>query len=204
MSSPPSQTRTCNAALAHLGETQQITAIDDAGPLAKLLRQHWDDARDEVLADHPWNFAVHRQALPVSADTTPAGEQYEQAFELPADCLRWLPHAKDHPDYFAGEQEGNYLLSNADAPIAIRYIRKIENVSLWSPGFRTALAAKLAFKLAKPITGQSSMIDRMAELYESELRRGKRQDGHATGDRARRIEYRSNWLQARERAPIVR
>lgn len=200
----PSQTRICNAALAHLGESARITSIDDGTPLAKMLLAVWDEARDEVQADHPWNCCVHRASLPVSADYTPAGEQYAQAFELPGDCLRWLPHAKDHPDYFEGEQEGDYILSDAAAPIAVRYIRRIEDVSAWSPGLCAAMSAKLAWKLAEPLTGQAGKEGRMADKYDEALRKGKRQDGAATGDRARRIEYRSNWLQARRQAPIIR
>lgn len=194
----PSQVRIVNAALVHLGESRRILSIDEGTPLANCFLAVWDEARDEVLADHPWNFAIAREALARSATFTPEGDQYDYAYELPADCIRWLPHRKDHVDYFAGEQEGDYILSNADAPVA-RFIRRVTNVSRWSVGFRTAIAAKLAMKTAKPITGQSGMIDRMGELYLAELSKGKRQDGHATGERDRTAEFRSDWLAARQR-----
>lgn len=200
MTAPPSQTLMCNGALLHLGEGSRIGSIDDGTPLANIFLTVWDAARDEVLVDHPWNFALRRELVPASADFTPKGSQYTQAFELPTDCLRWLPWRADHPDFFAGEQEGRFILSDAEAPLPVRYIALVENVSLWSVGFRTAMTAKLAFKAAKAITGQSGMIDRMADLYDHELRTGKRQDGAATGDRARVQTAQSSWLAARNRS----
>jgi hypothetical protein len=64
-----------------------------------------------------------------SADYVPIGSQYSQAFEKPADCVRWLPWRRGHEDYFEGEEEGDYILSNAAAPIAFRYINGIEDMS---------------------------------------------------------------------------
>jgi hypothetical protein len=195
---PPSQTRMCNGTLALLGDSRTIASINDGTPLAKLFFGIWDETRDEVLADHPWNFAITRASLPADAGV-PEGSQYAQQFLKPGDCLRWLPWREDHPDYFAGEEEGNFILSDADAPIVIRYIRRNDDVSEWTPGFRAAMSAKLAVKLAKPITGQSVMIKTAQDAYDDELRKAKRQDGAATGDRQRQADHRSNWLAARNR-----
>jgi hypothetical protein len=197
MALPPSQTRVCNSALALLGEARRIASINDNNPLARQLLAVWDEAVDEVLTDHPWNVAVARADLAVSADFTPQGAQYDQAFAKPGDCLRWLPPRRGHPDYFDGEEEGDYILSNAAAPIALRYIRRIDDLGKWSPGMRACLAAKLAAKSAKAITGQSSMMDRMSAAYDDELSKAKRQDGAASGDRDRHATFQSSWLGAR-------
>jgi hypothetical protein len=196
----PSQAGICNDTLALLGESQRITAIDDGTPLAKVFLQSWDQAVDEVLADHPWNFAVAREDCPIAAGVVPAGSQYSQAFDKPANCIRWLPWSEDHEDYFDGEEEGDYILSNADAPLPVRFIKRITNISKWSPGFRAALAAKLAAKNAFAITGQRGMIGEMRDLYQNEvLPKARREDGAATGQRRRRAVFRSDWLSARNR-----
>lgn len=197
----PSQSQVCNAALVHLGESSRVTDIaTDGTPLARTFLETWDQAVDEVLADHPWNFAVKRAACAVASGVTPAGSQYAQAFEKPANCLRWLPWRSDHDDYFEGEEEGDYILSNADAPLIVRFIERVTNISKWSPGFRASLAAKLAALNAFAITGQKGMIEEMRDLYEKEvLPKAKRQDGAATGDRARHATFQSNWLNARSR-----
>lgn len=193
----PSQTRSCNAALAHLGESRRIASISDNSPLAKLFLAVWDETVEEVLAEHPWNVAISRQTLPASATFVPDGGQYTQAFEKPADCVRWLPWREDHQDYFTGEEEGDYILSSAQAPITVRFIRLIADIVKWSPGMRAVLEAKLARKLAKAITGQTGMMRMMQDLYEETLSDAKRQDGAATGDRARGMVSRSDWLGAR-------
>lgn len=200
MALSPSQTRTCNSALAHLGDSRRISSINDPSPLAKQFLAVWDEAVDEVLADHPWNPALTRADLPVSADYVPSGTQYTQAFEKPADCIRWLPWRPGQDEYFCGEEESNYILSNAAAPITIRYIRRVTDLNKWSVGMLAVLAAKLARKLAKPITGQSGMMDRMQKVYEGALSDAKRQDGSASGDRSRHATFQSNWLASRNRS----
>lgn len=196
----PSQTRVCNSALAHLGENARINSIDDNNPLARAFLQVWDEAVDEVLVDHPWNVAVKRKNVAVAADVTPAGTQYEQAFEKPVNCLRWLPYRQGHPDYFDAEEEGGYILSNAASPITVRYIERVDDISAWSPGMRECLSAKLARKTAKAITGQTGMIEAMQAVYDDALSKAKRQDGLATGERQRGIVVRSDWLGARNRS----
>jgi hypothetical protein len=198
-----SQTGIVNKALVMLGTARTITSLGDATPLARTAAALWDPTRDEVLADHPWNFAIRRAALAVSADYVPPNE-YSYAYELPGDCLRWLPWQEDHEDAFAGEEESGdngirYILSSATAPIYVRYIARVEDVARWSPGFVEAFAAKLARALAKPVTGQAAMIDRMEGLYQEALSGAKRQDGLATGRRQRDASFRSNWLSARGR-----
>lgn len=197
--SGPSQTLIVNMAVGLLGSTQRVSAINESSTAARLAASFWDQARDEMLADHPWNPAIARASLPASATNVPDPEgEYASAFELPGDCLRWLPWERSHPDWFAGEQEGNFILSSADAPIRIRYIRRLEDVGLWSPGMRHVMAIRLAAYMARGLTGRTSLVDRMFRLYDSELPKAKRQDGLATG-RQSSATTRSSWLDARRR-----
>lgn len=205
-----SQTAIVNMALTMLGEGTRISAMDDGSRLARHANAVWDLARDEALEGHPWNFAVGRQSLPVSADYVPPS-QYDFAYELPADCLRWLPPSEDDSDYFAGELESGlvtsgsievprrFIVSNASAPIVIRYIRRVEAIAIWSASFRVAMAAKVAKYLAKPITGQSNMMEAMEAEYEAAIAAARARDGLATGRTQRRQAARSSWLDARRR-----
>lgn len=199
MSLPPSPTRSCNSALAKLGESSRINSINDASPLAKTFLAVYDEAVAEVLASHPWNRALARADLAVSADYVPDGSQYTQAYEKPSDCVRWLPWRPSHEDYFDGEEEGDYILSNAGAPITIRYIRLLTDLSKWSTGMIACLDAKLAFKTARTITGSTTVMRDKERDFESVLSEAKRQDGTATGERQRSAQFQSNWLDARNR-----
>lgn len=198
MASPASQTSLTNKTLALLGTLTRISAPDDGTAAAITAAALWDLTRDEVLADHPWNFAIRTDTVPQSADYVPT-TRYLFGYELPRDCLRWLPWSDESENAFAAEQEGEFLVSNDAGPLLVRMVFRAEDVSRWSPGFQAAFCAKLGRYMAKPITGQGAMIDRMDGLYEQELSRAKRQDGLATGRRNRSVVYRSNWLGARTR-----
>ncbi|WP_414902464.1 hypothetical protein ACMT1E_04340 [Sphingomonas flavalba] len=198
MTTQASQTRIVNKALTILGSTSRVLSLTDNSPAAKVAFRLWDETRDEVLAEHPWNFAVARTDIARSGDHVPA-TGWSAAFELPADLLRWLPWREDHPDHFAGEQEGQYILANGNGPLFIRYIRRIEDVARWSSGFTAAFTARLGFYMARPITASGTMMDRMERMYDKAMADARRQDGLATGRTARTASFRSDWLGARER-----
>lgn len=192
-----SPTRIGNRACILLGTAQRIASIDDATPLAQAIKDLFEDCRDEVLAEHPWNPAIRRAVLALSAATVELGE-WEYAYELPADCLRWLPWSKDHELYVDGVREGNLLLTNEAEPPTARYIGTLDDLTRWSPGMREALAGKIAMWLAAagPVRDEVS-AQKASKIYEDALSRGRRQDGLESGNREREAEYRSNWLGAR-------
>lgn len=57
-----------NQALRHLGD-EKILGLDDTERRAVILNEYYETARDYVLAEHPWNFAMKRARL--VAFTTP-------------------------------------------------------------------------------------------------------------------------------------
>lgn len=196
MAVQPSQTRIVNKALALLGSTTRITHIEDGTGPAKTALALFDEARDGTTADHPWNFAIKRAAL--AADSAAPLFEFDRAFTLPADCLRWLPPAKGDDHYFDGVEEDGKILTDEEAPLYIRYIRRVEDPGKWSQGFRHALACRLAMEMAEPITQQTKMSMKMEKLYDAALRKAKRQDGLASGRRSRKASSRSTWLEARD------
>lgn len=188
-----SETRIANRALTLLGSGKRILALDDAAPEAKTLLALWADARDATLAEHPWNFAIRRAALPASTVAPAFG--YARSFPLPSDCLRWLPPRRPYRP--AIEQEGAALVSDADAPLPIRFIARIEDVALWSPGFADAMAYRLAAEAAEPLSADKGLHDRMMAGWRAAIAKAKRQDGAATGDDRGALEEDSAWLAAR-------
>lgn len=193
MTTQASQTRIVNRALTLLGSAQRISNITDpSGPAVTALAL-FDDARDATLTEHPWNFAIRRASLAADVDAPEFG--YAYAFTLPADYLRWLPWSRDDKAYARAEQEGNVLLADSVGPLNIRYIARIEDVAMWSPGFTEALAWKLATEMEEAITG--SRTNGPGNGYDTALRKAKRSDGLATGDRSRNLSTTSNWIAAR-------
>lgn len=187
-----SHTSVVNAALAELGSTEELTSFQvDQSNSAHRARNLWSGILMALLARHPWNFAIHRVALNPSAI---ADGQY--SWQLPDDCVRWLPD--DDSRYL--EREGEQLTGRARDALTIRYIRYVDDPRLWSPTFLRVMILHLAAAMAEGVTQSQAIKNALLERGEMELRAAKRVDGLETGARRRQgVTPRSDWLAARNR-----
>lgn len=200
MPAAPSQTGIVNDAAARCGSTERIQSIDGGSTLAKAAKAVWDGVVRSTLADHPWNFALRRVQL--NAGPTPAFG-FDFSYALPADCLRWLPPAReDGCNYFVGVLEDDAILTDAEAPLPVRYISSepLDDWSHWPAPFVEAVTKAMAEALAEPLTASQSVGDRATEKAQAALKKAKRRDGLESGNRsASQVTAKSNWLQARFR-----
>lgn len=188
-----------NAALAELGSTSRISSIDDQHGIAPDAKAVWDQVMNDLLAEHPWNWAIARAVL--NAGVTPE-HGFDYGYALPADCLRWLPWNAEDADHFEGVEEGGRLLTDFAGPVNVRYISAElgGRMARWSPAFVRAMTFAMAVALAEPLTQDESIKADMEAKAEGKLRRAKRRDGLASGGRSRnQVTVRSDWLTARER-----
>ncbi|MCY6380970.1 hypothetical protein [Hoeflea prorocentri] len=177
MTSAMTETGVCNMALDILHEGP-ISSIEDDEPNARRFKRNFDALRDAFLAAHPWNFAVSRASLAASAETPFFG--WDHKYLLPGDCLRLLP-LKDggrfNGAHIAHEVEGGYILTDAKAPLKIRYVRRVPALGLWSPLAVKAFASFLAANMAHAVTGKASYASFAAGRFDDELKRARRVDG---------------------------
>ena len=134
-----------------------VLSRDDDAAVARWLNRNFPVQRDVLMARAPWNFAVKRAALAVSA-ATPAFE-WDYQYATPPDCLRVLPITRDGERDAPGIPhvvEGNFILTDASAPLYIRYIARITNTGLWSVSFCDVLSQVLAARFAHWMTGKAS------------------------------------------------
>ncbi|PLX33673.1 MAG: hypothetical protein C0605_15900 [Hyphomicrobiales bacterium] len=149
-----------------LGETA-LGSVDDDSRIARLLRDEYDQARDAELRKHHWNFAVRRAALAADAEAPAFG--WARAFTLPSDYIALLPLTEDGSAAAASlpyALEGGRLLSDAPAPLRIRYVARETREGMFDPLFADALAAMLALRIGHTITGKASYMDRANRIYE--------------------------------------
>lgn len=155
----------CNLALEKIG-SEGITTFPENSVIGRLCSRFYEPTAEEELRKHNWNFSLERQAL--NQDTaTPIGDEYDYQYSLPTDpyCLRVIRQlgvAKKLQDY---RIEGRKLLSNYDE-INVLYVREIEDPNLFDSLFTEAVAAKLAYKMCLPITGDKVLRDRMVVEYD--------------------------------------
>ena len=167
-----SDVQICNLALQKLGQPALISLTDNSRA-GRECANAYAPARDAVLRDHPWNFAIERASL-AELSMAPAWG-YGHQYQLPGDCLRVLEVEDDAQ--FPWKLEGGRLLCDAGAPLYIRYVKRISDPTLFDSLFVHALAARLAYELAEPLTQSNTKKDQAAQDYAALLRMAKRADG---------------------------
>ena len=165
----------CNLALAQVG-SNPITSIDDASTAAQLCKTNWDAVRDAVLEARAWTFAAQREQL--AADSTAPAYGWSTRYQVPSTAVRVL-EADDGTGYadFEWVVEGGFILTNQAAPLSVRYLKRVEDTALWSPGFTMAMAYRLAFVLVIPLTENRSLQSDLWSLYQKALTEAGRLDG---------------------------
>lgn len=165
--------RILSGALMELGE-DRITSADQDTERARVVAEVYEDERDSLLEEHPWNFAIVRAAL-ARLDAAPV-DGFAYAYQLPSDCLSVLELSPDA----AFSVENGCLLSDVGAVVA-RYVARVTDPTRMPPTFRAALATRIAAKVCKKITGSSAEKERLETLYRDRLRTAKGRDAQGGG-----------------------
>lgn len=161
----------CNRALDKLGQGS-ITSLGDGTTAANLCNRNYAQTRDQMLRDHPWNFAVRRAQLAPSS--SPPSWGFSNRFPLPNDCLRLLE--VDGLSTAEYQVEGKSILSNGSV-LRIRYIRRVDDPNDFDAAFIDALATGLAHQMCEAITQSNQKKQILAQDFEDAMTRAKRADG---------------------------
>lgn len=171
-----SKTAICNKALYFLKSDYRITSIDEESLEARLCKSFFDDAVDILTEQHPWNFAMERAILAQSATAPTFGFTYK--FQLPTDpyCVKIIS-VLDNSNYPIAywKQVGRFIETDMDA-VRLTYLKRISNLSEFSPLFREALAYYLAIQLSEPLSRSTELSTEMSKLYDHTLKKAIRSD----------------------------
>lgn len=186
-----------NSALRKIG-AKVITSFDDGSPSANFISDRYEDARDELLRMHPWNFAVKRDAL---ARLTDAPEfEFTYYYALPDDWLRTLGVFDN--DAGTGvtpyQEETNKIAANTEQ-IYLRYVARIKDPNEMPPDFRETLACLLAMDAAINLANSGAFYDRMKDAFDQRLMTAKSTD--ALANRGGRL-ARGSWVTRRARSQV--
>lgn len=209
MSATSSETEIANLALTRIGHGL-ISALSENSKAAETCNLHYARTRNAVLRAFPWNFAVKRATLALSA-TTPNHEfTYQHA--LPTDCLKvlrtsWeadgsvgtaiygfpgvMGYAYDVAPY---RIEGRFLLCN-ESVARIEYIAEITDPAQFDELFVDVLAQRLAAEIAVAMTDNQSLTKTMWEIYTAKLAEARTIDSQEGTPRM--VVDTSPWLAAR-------
>lgn len=161
----------CNKALDKLGHGP-ITTLADGTKSANLCTRAWPLIRDQVLRDHPWNFAIKRAVLAAS-NAAPAWG-FSAKFPLPSDNLR-LVEVRDLSTSEYSVEDG-CIQADADT-LYIRYVSRVTDPNSYDALFIDAAACRLAFEICEALTQSNTKKDALFQEYEDSLTRARRVDG---------------------------
>lgn len=162
-----------NRALTKMG-ARVLVSVDEDTEGARLWRANYPSLRRAEIRRYLWNFAMTRASLP-SLATAPAWG-WTLAYQLP---LNWLRTARvglygDNEPAFT--EEGGLILTDALAPLAIRYIRDEDDPNRWDAAFVEVFASRMAVELCERVTQSASRKTVLIEEYKAALVDAKRLD----------------------------
>lgn len=156
-----------NVALAKLG-ANRITTFDEDSDEARVVNDVYDTIRDEVLAEGPWNFALKRKSLVLSADVLPfSSDGMTSIYAVPNDLVRIFFTSDPNAVYkMEANAEGNMRLLSNTANLGVIYVFRNDNPATYYSMFKTAFATRLASEIGFNLTESSKKAEALFQEYE--------------------------------------
>tara|TARA_R110000787_G_scaffold91459_2_gene192791 strand:+ start:11888 stop:12442 length:555 start_codon:yes stop_codon:yes gene_type:complete len=147
-----------NRAITYLGG-DTITSLEDDTKEGRACLRLYEQSRDQLLRDHPWNFSIKRAVL--AANTTAPLWEYTNAFDFPNDTIRIIE--VDTLEEWA--VEGRQIVTDAAAPLNIVYVERVNDPNLFDTKFIEAFSIRLAADIAYDITASQSVVQGAENKY---------------------------------------
>ena len=164
----PSIVDIVNRALDKLGQNPVVNLVTDGTTSANLANRTWPIVRDQMLREHPWNFAIKRTNLAPLSDAPDWGYNYQH--ELPSDFLRLVEIRDVDTDEY--QLEGGKILTD-ESILYIRYVAIIEDPNEYDSAFIDALASRLAFEMCERLTQSNTKKELFWEEHLGMLSKAK-------------------------------
>lgn len=158
----------CKLAIMRLGSADAFKPIG-VQPMV-FANSFYDSTLEELLSDAPWAFA--RKHTTLTAGTLPI-TGYSVQYPLPADFIQLLRVNRVDATENFGQWEvlGNALHTDIGSPVAIDYTAHITDVALFPAPFIECLIARIAAKIALPLTASGDLVTAMASVAMETMQR---------------------------------
>ena len=157
----------CSNALILLGDAP-ISSFDEPGAGAQAASNLYDSSYKNLLSMHRWRFATKKKLL--SRLSTAPQNQYQYQYQIPTDCIAPITN---YPitDYEIYEDK---IYSNNNK-FELDYIYKVDESKL-PDFFIKTMEFYMAMQFAIPVTGNSTRLGEMQQLFTQQLRHAKNID----------------------------
>ena len=166
-----SETQIAKLALQHIGDRYDITDLSEESVEAEQVNLIFDDTRDWLLRQFPWNFATSYATPAALTGTVP--NNFDYMYTYMTDAVRVLrvvdPLGLDTkiPFEVARNSSDIKVILTDQSDAEFRYTKRINDTSQFDPEFTMGLSYALAAKLAMPLTGDRAIMSDMATLARS-------------------------------------
>ena len=197
-----SDVQICNLALAHLGDTANISALDEGSSQSEHCTRFYPIALDALLEMHTWSFATKRASLALFDVESYA---WEFAYALPSDCVRVISVLENEstdddavqPYEIETTADGQDVLYTNVENAVIRYVSKVTDSGRFTPLFVDCLSRLLASYLAGPIIKGDSGVKMAQAMYGAFLRSLGFAASSDANQRKDDDTYEASWIGAR-------
>lgn len=157
----------CNMALSKAGVTDLIMNLDTEQSVPALwCKINFAPARDTVLRDYPWNFALKTAVLPQLDYEHPDGKM---VYLYPSDCLNVISVSDTifNIGIVGVDADMRKVIITDVGQANVKYIARVTDPNIFDPIFISALSWYLASELALSVGGNNSQRAQLAfQQYE--------------------------------------
>lgn len=184
-----------NFALSEIGEGTLDSFPENNNRISEIALTHFSRSIDEVLSLYPWADAMERASLASSSFSS--SFEYTVGYEIPSDCIKIYSINEDY-DWKNSDTyvvEGNYILTNSETPIDVKYTKRIPVASM-GVGLINITSKWLAINMCVSLTNDFKLKNNLLQTFEQiHLPRAKYFD--ASQNNAKRKRPQSAWINAR-------
>jgi len=153
------RTQICKQAIMRLGSTETLIKQ----PMV-FANSFYDQTLEELLSDVPWAFA--KKQASITADAAAPTQGFTKRYALPADFVQLIrvENIDSSENFGQWEIVGGFLHTDLGSPVKIDYTFNQTDVTQFPAPFTEALIARLASKIAMPLTQKGDIASAMATI----------------------------------------
>lgn len=170
----------CNMALASIAQGRIVSLTEDSEP-ARQCAIFYDLVRESLLDQFRWGFAERSSKL---AEINAEVPGWDHVYAAPSDCrvVRQVynrDRTLEESDSMKERTYNQFKIAHLDESKKVivtdikeawaDYTADVKNAELFSPFFSEALAHKLAYYLAMPLSGSRSIKQSEYQLYQAAI-----------------------------------
>lgn len=176
MPSEITQTTIVDRALQLVGY-KSVSGIQQNDRGARAMLRAYKPVLYSMLQENYWGFSIKRATI--TKDTIAPIHGYKNRFKLPGDFIMLAPEDQRLTDYPLKTDwiiEGEYILSDDDSPLDIRYVSSSITENMFPPLFAEAFSAQLAVSTVEELTQSNTKLQNLFSILERQVNMAKKRN----------------------------